>query len=129
MTKQLTADDLKATFDAFNRHDVEAVMRHFDDNCVFYTVAGDGQAGNRIEGAEAIAKAFSSVWAGMKDAEWADHTHFVAGERGVSQWTFRGTDKDGNRIEADGVDLFRIRDGKIVEKNAFRKQRPAFSVR
>ncbi len=129
MTKELTAADLKDTFDAFNRHDVDAVMTHFADDCVFFTVAGDGQAGNRIEGAAAIAKAFSAVWAGMADAEWADHTHFVAGDRGVSQWTFRGTDKDGNRIEADGVDLFRIRDGKIVEKNAFRKQRPAFSVR
>lgn len=29
MTKTLTADDLKATFDAFNRHDIDAVMTHF----------------------------------------------------------------------------------------------------
>ena len=35
MTRTLTADDLKATFDAFNRHDIDAVMTHFADACVF----------------------------------------------------------------------------------------------
>ena len=53
----LTADDLKATFDAFNRHDIDAVMTHFADDCVFFTVAGDHEFGNRIEGKPAIAKA------------------------------------------------------------------------
>ena len=35
MTKTLTADDLKATFDAFNRHDIDGVMTHFAEDCVF----------------------------------------------------------------------------------------------
>ena len=38
MTKPLTAQDLADTFDAFNRHDVDGVMTHFADDCVFYTV-------------------------------------------------------------------------------------------
>ena len=76
MTKTLTAQDLADTFDAFNRHDVDAVMTHFADDCVFYTVGGDHAYGNKVEGAEAIAKAFSAVWAGMKDAHWDHHSHF-----------------------------------------------------
>ena len=43
---------------------------------------------------------------------------------GVSQWTLVGTREDGARIEADGVDLFSFRDGKIASKKAFRKERP-----
>jgi ketosteroid isomerase-like protein len=34
-----------------------------------------------------------------------------------------GTGADGKRIEANGVDIFTFRDGKILVKNAFRKVR------
>ena len=90
MTK-LTADDLAATFDAFNRHDVDGVMKVFADDCVFYTVGGAEAYGSKVEGAEAIAKAFSAVWEAMPDAHWDHHSHFVAGDRAVSEWTFSGT--------------------------------------
>jgi taurine dehydrogenase small subunit len=131
MTRKLTADDLKATFDAFNRHDIDGVMTHFAEDCVFYTVAGDNEFGNRIEGKSAIAAAFQNVWTSMPDVQWADHTHFLSedGRRGVSQWTFRATNPDGSRTEVQGADLFRIRDGQLVEKQAIRKQRPAIPAK
>ena len=115
MTRTLTADDLKATFDAFNRHDIDGVMTHFADDCVFYTVAGDHEYGNKIEGRAGIAKAFEGVWTAMPDVQWADHSHFVS--------------EDGTRTEVQGADLFRFRDGQIVEKQAIRKQRPAVAAK
>ncbi|MDO5705614.1 MAG: nuclear transport factor 2 family protein, partial [Paracoccus sp. (in: a-proteobacteria)] len=104
MNKKLTAEDLKDTFDAFNRHDIDGVMTHFADDCVFYTVAGDNEYGNRIEGKAAIAKAFEGVWTSMPDVQWADHSHFISedGTRGVSQWTFKATNPDGTRTEVQG---------------------------
>jgi len=123
MSKPLTAEQLAATFDAFNRHDIEAVMTHFADDCVFYTVAGPEVHGTRIDGATAIAEAFAGVWAGMSDAHWDHHGHFVHGDRAVSEWTFSGTGADGRRIEAQGADLFTLRNGEIVVKQALRKQR------
>ncbi|MDS9469054.1 nuclear transport factor 2 family protein [Paracoccus sp. MBLB3053] len=131
MSATLTAADLKATFDAFNRHDIAGVMTHFADDCVFYTVAGDHEFGNRIQGREAIARAFEGVWTAMPDVQWAEHSHFLSedGTRGVSQWTFRATNPDGSRIEVQGADLFRIQNGQIVEKQAIRKQRPAIPVK
>jgi taurine dehydrogenase small subunit len=128
MTNTLTAADLAATFDAFNRHDVDGVMKCFADDCVFYTVGGAEKFGAKIEGAEAIAAAFSAVWAGMKDAHWDHHSHFVQGDRAVSEWTFSGTDAEGMRVEAEGADLFTLRDGKIIVKQALRKARPAFKA-
>lgn len=124
----LTAKDLVDTFDAFNRHDIEGVMKCFADDCVFYTVGGPEVYGAKIEGAEAIAKAFTAVWTGMKDANWAHHSHFVAGDRAVSEWVFSGTGADGMRVEAEGADLFTLRDGKIVVKQALRKSRPPFKA-
>ena len=128
MSTALTAKDLADTFDAFNRHDIDGVMTHFADDCVFYTVAGDQKHGTRVDGADAIAAAFSAVWAGMTHAHWDHHSHFVSGDRAVSEWTFSGTDANGMRTEAEGADLFTLRDGKIVVKQALRKNRPAFKV-
>ena len=128
MTKTLTSQDLSETFDAFNRHDVDGVMTHFANDCVFYTVSGDEAYGAKVEGADAIAKAFSAVWASMKDAHWDHHSHFVWGDRAVSEWTFSGTDANGMRIEAQGADLFTLRDGLIIVKQALRKSRPPFKA-
>jgi ketosteroid isomerase-like protein len=123
-TPQITATDLATLFDAFNRHDIDSVMAYFAPDCVFNAVGGPDAWGTRIEGTDAIAAAFSGVWGAMKDANWAHHSHFVHGDRAVSEWTFTGTNADGSRIEAEGCDLFTLRDGKIVRKQAFRKNRP-----
>ena len=124
MSERLTAEDLAATFDAFNRHDVGGVMRCFADDCVFYTVGGPEVYGSKVEGAEAIAKSFVAVWTAMPDAHWDHHSHFVQGDRAVSEWTFSGTNADGKRVEAQGADLFTLRNGRIVVKQALRKDRP-----
>jgi ketosteroid isomerase-like protein len=121
---EFTAQDLSDLFDAFNRHDVDAVMSYFGADCVFNAVGGPEVYGTRFDTPEAIGKAFSGVWGAMADAHWAHHGHFVHGDRAVSEWTFSGTNKDGSRVEAEGCDLFTLRDGKIVRKQAFRKNRP-----
>lgn len=127
--KCMTIDDLRDLFDAFNRHDADAVMTYFDADCVFHAVGGEEVRGTNFDSPDAIRAAFSSVWAAMPDARWDHYDHFIEGERAVSQWVFTGTNSDGLRIEADGCDLFRLRAGKIVEKNAFRKQRPLIDVK
>ncbi|PRD55577.1 nuclear transport factor 2 family protein [Phyllobacterium myrsinacearum] len=124
----LTADDLARLFDAFNRHDIDAVMCYFAKNCIFNAVGGPEVHGVRFEGTEAIANAFSSVWKTMPDAHWAHYDHFVQGDRAVSEWTFTGTNADGSRVEAEGCDLFTLSSGKIVRKQAFRKSRPLIAA-
>jgi ketosteroid isomerase-like protein len=125
---QLSAADLAALFDAFNRHDIEAVMSFFAPDCVFNAIGGPEVYGTRFEGREAIAAAFSGVWGAMKDAHWDHQGHFIHGDRAVSEWTFSGTNADGSRVEAEGCDLFTLRDGKIVRKQAFRKNRPLLTA-
>lgn len=119
----MTTDDLKQLFDAFNRHDIDAVMAFFTADCVFNAIGGAEVFGTRFAGADAIRAAFSGTFAAMPDARWDHHGHFVHGDRAVSEWIFSGTNADGSRIEADGCDVFTLRDGKIMRKQAFRKQR------
>lgn len=123
-TKQVTVDDLAAFSGAFNRHDVKSILSFMTDDCVFDAAGGPDVHGTRFVGQEAVGAAFEQVWATFPDAQWVDGHHFVAGDDGVSEWTFIGTKADGSRIEARGCDIFAFRDGKIAVKNAFRKERP-----
>jgi ketosteroid isomerase-like protein len=120
----VTVATLHAFGDAWNRHDVDALMGFMSDDCVFQSAGGPDACGTRHVGRAAVRAAFAAAWATLPDAQWRNARHFVQGDFGVSQWTFTGTAADGSRVETDGVDLFTFRDGKIVLKNAFRKARP-----
>ncbi len=115
---------LQDLFEAFNRHDLEAVLACMKDDCVFEAAAGPEAYGARFVGHDAVGAAFAKVWETFPDVQWANATHFAAGGLGVSQWTLVGTRADGAKIEADGVDLFSFKDGKVATKKAFRKDRP-----
>ena len=122
--KHVTVEELAAFSDAFNRHDADALMTFMTTDCVFETAGGPEVYGTRYQGHEAVRAAFAQVWANMPDAHWGEGRHFVDGDRGVSEWTFTGTNAAGLRVEAQGVDLFEFRDGKSASKRAFRKDRP-----
>jgi len=120
----VTTATLEAFSDAWNRHDIDALMSFMSDDCVFQTAAGPDACGARHVGPAAVRKAFAAAWESMPDAQWRNGRHFVHGDHGTSMWTFTGTAADGSRVEVDGIDVFEFRDGKIRLKNVFRKSRP-----
>ena len=109
--------------DAFNRHDIDAIMARMTDNCLFEASAGPDTNGQKFEGQMEVKKAFLEVFQTYPDAQWNNARHFISGDRGVSEWTFTGTKKDGTRTEVTGCDLFRFENGRIAIKNSFRKNR------
>lgn len=113
---------------AWNRHDIDALMSFMADECEFHAVAGPDLMGRSFIGRQAVREGFQLAWQTFPDAAWLDGEHFVSGDRGVSETTFKGTKVDGSRIEARMVDVFTFRDGKIAVKNAFRKDRPSISA-
>lgn len=121
---EITTGTLQAFADAWNCHDVDALMSFMAEDCVFEASAGSEVCGTRYVGSESVRDGFAEVWATFPDAHWSDPHHFVAGDRGVSEWTFTGTRADGTRVEVHGCDLFTFRDGKIAVKNSYRKNRP-----
>ena len=121
----VTTEDLEAFADAWNRHDVEALLSFMTEDCVFEASAGPDVCGTRYVGREAVRLGFAEVWTVFPDAHWGSARHFVQGNRGVSEWTFTGTRPDGGRVEVHGCDLFTFRDGKIALKDSYRKNRPA----
>lgn len=120
---RVTIETLQAFADAWNRHDIDALMSFMTDDCVFESSVGEEACGTKFAGREAVRRGFAMAWQSIPDALWEDARHFVDGDRGVSEWTFTGTRPDGQRIEVDGCDIFHFRGGKIAKKNSFRKQR------
>jgi len=114
---------LQAFADAWNRHDVDGLMSMMTTDCVFEASGGNRVDGQRYEGQPEVRSAYAAVFEQYPDAHWANARHFIAGDRGVSEWTFTGTSKAG-RVEVNGCDLFTFRDGRIAIKNSFRKNRP-----
>ena len=123
---EVTIEFLKAFADAWNRHDLDDLMSFMTDDCVFESSSGDDVCGTRYEGAEAVRRGYAKAWQDYPDARWNDARHFVRGNRGVSEWVFTGTNAEGKRSEAAGCDIFTFRDGKILVKNSYRKNRPLF---
>jgi taurine dehydrogenase small subunit len=116
---------LRAIADAFDRHDLDAIMAHFTDDAVFETPRGGEPWGRRVSGAEAVRNAFADRFAGIPDVRYRQDEHFVDGDRGASEWTLSGTTIDGERLEVRGCDLWTFRDGKVVKKDSYWKMRTA----
>ena len=123
-TTAVTPEFLEAFAEAWNRHDVNALMSFMTPDCVFESSAGPDACGTRYEGEQEVRAGYAQVWTMFADAHWGGAHHFVAGDRGVSEWTFTGTRVDGTRVEVHGCDLFTFREGKIALKNSYRKNRP-----
>ncbi len=120
----VTVADLDAFAQAWNRHDIEALMSFMAPECIFHTWAGPDAGGTRHVGREAVRAAYQKAWTDFPDAQWTRARHTVTGARGLSEWTFVGTRaSDGARVEVDGCDLFTFHGDKIRVKDSWRKSR------
>jgi steroid delta-isomerase-like uncharacterized protein len=126
LASMMTTTDLQAFFDqGWNRHDVDLLMTFMAEDCVFESTAGPEVCGTRHAGRERVRQAFARVFEVFPDARFAEARHFVAGDRGVSEWRFTGTTAEGNAVEVDGCDLFTFAGDKIVRKSSYFKTRTA----
>ena len=121
---EVTIEFLQKFADAWNSHDLDTLMECMADECVYEASSGDDVYGTKFTGRTAVSEGFAGVWEMFPDAQWLDAIHFIVGNRGVSEWTFTGTSRDGKKVEVNGCDVFTFRDGKIAVKNSYRKNRP-----
>ncbi|MDP7578944.1 MAG: nuclear transport factor 2 family protein [SAR202 cluster bacterium] len=120
---EVTTEFLDGFANAWCNHDVEELMSYMSNDPLFQLSAGPDIDGKRFEGWNDVKAGFQMVLDMFPDGQWIDGSHFIAGDRGVSEWTFTATGQDGNPIEVRGCDLFAFKDGKISVKNSFRKTR------
>src|SRR5262245_42481902 len=80
--------------DGFNGHDLDAIMSLFTDDCVFEAPRGPEPGGRRFEGQAAVREGLGMRFTTIPYVHYGDGSHFVAGDRGVSEWTLTGTTVD-----------------------------------
>jgi hypothetical protein len=118
---KLAVSVLQDVLDAFNAHDVDLIMSFFADDCVMDMPRGPGPGGRRLVGKDEVREGIRSRFDGIPDVHYGDDRHWLCGDRGVSEWTIRGTQPTGEHIEVRGCDLFEFFDGKISRKDSFWK--------
>jgi uncharacterized protein (TIGR02246 family) len=101
--------------DAWNRQDLDAVASMHADEIVFE----NHTAGERAEGADAVREHIAGIFERWPSLRFTGRRLYVADDVAVSEWTASATKPDGTRIEWDGVDVFPLRDGKIVRKDIY----------
>jgi steroid delta-isomerase-like uncharacterized protein len=121
MSEPVTVHLMKAFLDAFNRHDLNAIMDYFADDCVFYMPRGAGPRGDRYTGKEAVRAGLAKRFEGIPDVHYGEDRHWACGNLGLSEWTLTGTASSGKRLEVRGVDVLEFFDGKITRKDSFWK--------
>ena len=76
-TEPVTVDTLQSFLDAFNRHDLDAIMEFFADDCVLYMPRGPEPWGQRVEGKERVRDGHASRFEGLPDAHYGDDRHWI----------------------------------------------------
>lgn len=115
-------DMLRDFIKALNTHDLDKIMSFFCKDCIFFAAAGEAPNGTAYRGMDEVRQGFELIFDRYSDAVWAQDNHFAAGSRGYSEWTFQGTDRDGNRVSVRGCDGFVFQGDLIQVKDSFRKQ-------
>ena len=116
----MTVERLDAFLEAWNAHDVEAILGFFADDCEFHASVGEELMGATYRGRDEVRHGLEAFFERYPDGRFEDGSAWVAGDRGASEWTFVS---GGSAVR--GCDLFEFEGDRIRVKNAFRKLRPS----
>ena len=118
-----TIDTLRQVLDAFNRHDLDAIMEYFSEDCSFDFPRGPEPWGQRFTGKAQVREALAGRFRGIPDVHYGEDRHWLSadGSQGVSEWTLTGTTVSGIRLEVRGCDLWEFGNGLITRKDSYWK--------
>ena len=120
---KLAVSVLQDVLDAFNAHDVDADHVLLRRGLRAWTCrAGPGREVGGWWARSEVREGIRSRLDGIPDVHYGDDSPLaLLVTAGVSEWTIRGTQPSGERIEVRGCDLFEFVDGKISRKDSFWK--------
>jgi ketosteroid isomerase-like protein len=115
------SQDTRATIAAFNnacnRGDLEAMMAVTAEDVVFENTWPPPD-GTRVVGREAFRAFWVDFFRDSKNPRFESEEEILAGE---VRWIFHWDNADGSPGHVRGVDVFRVKNGKISEKFAYVK--------
>lgn len=104
---------------AFNRHDVPAIMAMMTEDCLFDSTRPPPD-GERLVGQGPVRQFWEGFFTRSPAARFETEEAFAVGDRAVVRWVYHWV-RDGVPGHVRGVDLFRVRDGRVAEKRSYVK--------
>jgi len=105
---------------AFDAGDLDKAMSLVADDIVFESTS-PAPDGTRLEGADAVRAEWARLFADTDDPHFETEETVVLGDRAVVRWRYSWREASGDRGHVRGVDVLRLRDGKIAEKLSYVK--------
>jgi ketosteroid isomerase-like protein len=115
-----TRETIERFNEAFNRHDVGAMMALMTEDCLFENTYPPPD-GEQFVGAAAVRTFWEQFFAGSPRAIITPEDLFACGDRCTVRWVYRWIADDGSPGHVRGVDVFRVRDGLVAEKCSYVK--------
>ena len=115
-----TAEIINQFNSAFNRHDIPAIMALMTTDCVFENTYPSPD-GTRFEGQEAVRRYWEDLFRESPHALFHTEEMFTHEDRCVVRWRYDWAGPGEPDGHVRGVDVLRVRDGKVAEKLAYVK--------
>jgi ketosteroid isomerase-like protein len=110
-----TATVVRKFNDAMNAHAIDDVMSLMTDECIFENTQSPPD-GTRYIGSDAVRTFWEKFWKETPKAHFEEEELIASGDRCIVLWRYSWGDG-----YIRGVDILRVRDGKVSEKLAYVK--------
>ena len=119
----ITPTLLDAITYAYNRNDIDDVMSFFAEDAVFDHAAGTEINGTRFEGLETIRSIFEGLFNNVERVNWTPIDTRISGDKAYCEFHRVAQLKSGETQDFLSIDILTFRDGLIVHKDTFYKNR------
>ena len=119
----ITPNLLDAITDAYNRNDIDAVMSFFAEDAVFDHAAGPNTNGTRFEGLDTIRGIFQGLFNNVESVQWTPIDTRMSGDKAYCEFHRIAKLKSGEVQDFLSIDVLTFRDGLIIHKDTYYKNR------
>ena len=109
--------------DAYNRNDTDALMSFFAEDAVFDHAAGSDINGTRFAGLNKIRGIFQGLFDNVESVHWEPIDTRVSGDKAYCEFHRVAKLKSGEIQDFLSVDILTFREGLIIHKDTFYKNR------
>jgi ketosteroid isomerase-like protein len=120
----LLTQETLTTIDRFNKavnqHNLDLTMSLMTDTCVFENTYPPPD-GERFEGQSSVRAFWRDFFESSPDAFFEFEEIFASGDRAFVRWFYQWKNPDATAGHIRGVDLFKVKSGKVAEKLSYVK--------
>ena len=109
--------------DAYNRNDTDAVMSFFAEGAIFDHATGPDIHGTRFSGLDKIRGIFQGLFDNVESVHWEPIDTRVSGDKAYCEFHRNAKLKSGEIQDFLSVDVLTFREGLIIHKDTFYKNR------